>query len=329
MSETTISAPTRSKAQIAFDDAVAAVYDRATASDKTRAKAITNGTDPRFEDISSSVAAVLVTEYNAKNRDLSIAKVYGYRDAMNRGEWQVNHQGLAFYANGVIADGQHRLFGLSVSDLDSQVFMVTPNFSDSAIHTIDVAKARNAGDALQLLGVRDAKIKATIAKSAMPIIHLIEEGTAMKNITVKQVEDFVNANADLFDWSVNVGRETHRGVSDACLSERDGAEAALLLALGGYPKGFAMGYIAALQQGLAPYANAPHLILSRRFTRAKLSEKNKDKLTAKEKHALLLKGAYVAATEQGVSKVAWDPRKEAFPTNKPPTMVTFEEAQAA
>lgn len=329
MNDNQTSAPTRSKAQIAFDDAVAAMYNKATAADKSNAKKIANGTDPRFETISAVEAAVLVTEYNAKNRDLSIAKVYGYRDAMNRGEWQVNHQGLAFYGDGIIADGQHRLFALTVSSLGEQVFMVTPNFSENAIHTIDVAKARNAGDALQLLGVTDAKIKATIAKSAMPVIHMIEEGTIMRNITVKQVEDFVNANAELFDWAVNIGRETHRGVSDPCLSERDAAEVCLLLSLGGYPKGWTMSFIAALQQGLAPYANAPHLYLARRLARAKLSEKNKDKLTSKEKRALLLKGAYLAATEQGVAKVAWNPRKEAFPTNKPPSMVDFEEVEAA
>jgi hypothetical protein len=324
-----IAEPTMTKLQMEFHNSVEAVYKQADASDKASAASIADGDDPRYEKISPLVAAVLVKLHNQKNRDVSISKVYGYRDAMNRGEWKLNHQGIAFYPNNTIADGQHRMYALALSDVSQIKFMVSPNFDNHAIDTIDLGKSRNAGDALAMIGYADAKLKGTISKSAMNILHMIEQGTSMKNITVQQVEKFVERwNAEL-DWAIALGRSSVKQVSEACLSERESAEAALLLKIGGYPNGYISGYIAALQQGMAPYANAPHTDITRKLVKAKYADRNKDKLNAMQKYALLLKGAYFAATEQGVSKVAWDKAKESFPTNRPPTIASFDDIEEA
>jgi hypothetical protein len=313
------------KMQMEFHQSVDAVYAKADASDKARAASIANQDDARYEEITPVVAAVLARDLNHKNRGVSLAKVYGYRDAMNRGEWKLNHQGLAFYPDNTLADGQHRMYALALSDVAEITFLVAPNFDEDAIDTIDLGKARNAGDALGMMGIADARLKGTMSKSAMNLLHQIENGTSMRNITVQQVEAFVQKYDDVLDWSIALGRSSTKQVSEACLSERESAEAALLMTLGGYPKGYTSGYIAALQQGMAPYANAPHTDITRRLVKAKYADRNRDKLNATQKYALLLKGAYLAATEQGVSKVAWDKTKESFPTNRPPTVASFDD----
>jgi len=326
---TNIAEPSMTKMQMEFHQSVDAVYAEADAADKAKAADIANGNEPRYEEISPVVASVLVRDHNKKNRDVSISKVYGYRDAMNRGEWKLNHQGLAFYPDNTIADGQHRMFALALSSSSQVTFLVTPNFDQSAIDTIDVGKSRNAGDALAMMGIADAKLKGTMAKSAMNILHIIEQSTTMKNITVPQVEKFVQKFDDTLDWAIKLGRSSTKQVSEPCMSERESAEVAFLLRVGGYPEGYIAGYVAALQQGMAPYANAPHTDIQRKLTKARLSDRSKDKLNATQKYALLLKGAYIAATEQGVSKVAWDASKESFPTNKPPTAASFDDFEQA
>jgi hypothetical protein len=326
---TNIAEPSMTKLQLEFHQAVDATYSRADAKDKAQAAQIANGDEPRYESISAAVAAVLARDHNKKNRDVSIAKVYGYRDAMDRGEWKLNHQGLAFYSDNTIADGQHRMFALALSDVDAITFLVSPNFEQSAIDTIDVGKSRNAGDALAMLGIADAKLKGTLAKSAMNLLHVIEQGTAMRNITIQQIEQFVDKFGKTLDECIALGRSSVKGVSDSCLSEREATETAFLLRVGGYPHGYVAGYIASLQQGLTPYANAPHNPLYKKLVKAKYADRSKDKLSATQKYALLLKGAYLAATEQGVSNVAWDPSKEGFPTNKPPTVADFSDLEDA
>ena len=321
--------PSMTKMQMEFHQSVDAAYETTDAEDKATAAKIANGNEPRYEPISVAVAAALVRDHNQKNRDVSISKVYGYRDAMNRGEWKLNHQGIAFYDNNTIADGQHRMYALALSDVEPITFLVTPNFDKAAIDTIDVGKSRNAGDALAMLGIADAKIKGTLSKSAMNLLHLIENGSTMKNITVPQIENFVQKFNEALDWAIGLGRAATKQVSEPCLSEREAAEGAFLMKVGGYPEGYVVGYIAALQQGMAPYANAPHTDITRKLVKAKYADRNKDKLNAMQKYALMLKGAYLAATEQGVSKVAWDPKKESFPTNMPPTMAAFGDIDEA
>jgi hypothetical protein len=321
--------PSMTKMQLEFHQSIDSVYSDVDAAEKSHAAKIANGNEPRYEELTPAIAAALVRDHNRKNRDVSISKVYGYRDAMNRGEWKINHQGLAFYSDSTIADGQHRMFALALSDVSALTFLVSPNFDDKAIDTIDVGKNRNAGDALAMLGIADAKLKGTISKSAMNILHLIEQGTGMKNITVQQIEKFVEKFDDKLDWAIRLGRSSTKQVSEPCMSERESAEVSFLLRVGGYPEGYVAGFIAALQQGMAPYPNAPHTDLTRKLVKSRLSDRSKDKLTATKKYALLLKGAYIAATEQGVSKVAWDPSKESFPTNKPPTAASFEDMDEA
>ena len=103
-----------------------------------------------------------------------------------RGEWKVTHQGLAFYKDGKIADGQHRLAAVAESGTD-QRFVMFPNFEDGAVDAIDIGKARSAGDAVQLLGIEDAKFKAAVSRAVVEYAHEIETGRKL-NPTIIQIE---------------------------------------------------------------------------------------------------------------------------------------------
>lgn len=57
----------------------------------------------------------LKTDESYKNRPLSDAKVESYAKDMRNGQWIPTHQGLAYYEDGTLFDGQHRLWAIYYS----------------------------------------------------------------------------------------------------------------------------------------------------------------------------------------------------------------------
>ena len=318
---------TLTKAQEEFNKLVKATYERASEADKADAQKIATGKTGRYVHITPTVAAVIVSEHNGSNRDLSLAKVADYRAFMERGEWKKSPQGIAFYDKDSVkkglGDGQHRMFALATVDEDSEGFpgsiiiAVDNELPEDSIDVLDLNKTRPAGDSLKLRGFSDPSLKGTMAKSLMSILNEIDAGSSLKHVSVIQVEKFVDYNDDLLSWAIDVGRKSAK-VAEPCLSEREGAEVAFLMAIGGYEHDYASGFVSMVQQGIAPYSGAPHSYLTKVLTKAKYAERNKDKMSAKEKFALLLRGAYMSAQGANVTKVAWNPKKESFPTNHPP-----------
>ncbi|MGW2238572.1 hypothetical protein ACWCWE_31920, partial [Streptomyces sp. NPDC001759] len=59
-------------------------------------------------DVSPQLAADWLTR-NTSNRPLSKSTVQHLAGQIQRGEWQLTHQGIAFDEDDVLIDGQHRL----------------------------------------------------------------------------------------------------------------------------------------------------------------------------------------------------------------------------
>jgi hypothetical protein len=68
--------------------------------------------------------AAEMLESNTTNRPLSRPVVRAFAEAMERGDWMVTHQGIAFDVNGVLVDGQHRLAAVIEAEIpvDMTVF---------------------------------------------------------------------------------------------------------------------------------------------------------------------------------------------------------------
>lgn len=297
----------------------AAITEKALAAspaDVLKAKEVATCQQIRVETINSFVAAVIYKNHNEINRSLSPARVCDYRDAMTRKEWKLHHQGIAFYPNHTLADGQHRMAGLALSG-GEEGFLVYPNFNKDAIDTIDRTARRTAGEALQMMGIDDAKVKATIAKGAMEYLGELENYRRPK-LSDPQIERFVIDNNEQITESIRIGRDSLKNVSDPCLGESESSLLAQLMSMGGYPGMHTVGFISSIQQGVATYPESPTVDLSRQFVRAKVSDNNKDRLNKKEKMALALKGAAYWTENKSVAKLKWNPAKEALPSNQPP-----------
>lgn len=93
-------------------------------------------------------------EGNTHNRPVRTAAVMKYAADMKAGRWRQTHQGIAFDYDGVLLDGQHRLF--AVLEADTNVIMQVgygfdpegQAFMDSGIHRTVVDVARLSGEVM-------------------------------------------------------------------------------------------------------------------------------------------------------------------------------------
>lgn len=103
-----------------------------------------------FVDITPEMAEEFLLK-NSKNRTLSQRRVSLYASAMQDGKWRVTHQGVAVFADGILADGQHRLHAIIKADLPVKMLLVTGLHPDSA-DGIDQHRARKISDVAKIVG---------------------------------------------------------------------------------------------------------------------------------------------------------------------------------
>jgi hypothetical protein len=307
-----------SKAETQFNEDILTAYNEATESDKTSAKKLAaSGQGFRKAEIGASVAAVIVKDHNKKNRDLSLSKVHTQKDAMLRGEWKLHHQGIAFYPDGTLADGQHRMAAVALSGLAAVPFVVSSDFDKDAIDAIDRSARRTAGEALEMMGVNDGKAKANVGKVVMEYIYEETHGKR-PTFTDQQVERWVLDHDEVLVKGLAIGRKSITNVSDPCLTMMEAAYFATLMLLGSWGEQGTVSYIASIQQGVATYPESPTVILSKLYLRAKINARRTDRLTKKAKIALALKGASYWLEEKSVARMTWNPTKEQLPSHIKP-----------
>ncbi len=194
---------------------------------KKAAALIASGQDPSVETITPEVAAVLFDEYNGRNRDFSVSKALQWRDDMKNGEWKLNHQGIAFYTNGNLGDGQHRMAGCALAGVAIQT-LVFRDFSEGALDTIDLGKARNAGDALELRGIINGKQKATIARPVEEYLHQVEFGIKPR-FSVARIEQLVIDNDKALAEAIALGSASVENVTVPALTASEAMTVIYLL----------------------------------------------------------------------------------------------------
>jgi hypothetical protein len=119
-----------------FDAKILDIAAKASNDEQEAAKRIVdNKTVISVETITPIVAALLFVELNKHNRDFSLSKAHYYAEQMRKGYWRLIHQGLAFYPTRKLADGQHRIAAVFLSDTTQQ-FTVFRNFADDAMEAI-------------------------------------------------------------------------------------------------------------------------------------------------------------------------------------------------
>ncbi len=314
--------PRKSQAMQDFENLIERVANEATPADREKIADLVNPAGTvRIDELTPAQAAVLYKDHQGHNRDFSLPKANYYAGAMKRGEWKLIHQGLAFYRDGKIADGQHRSAAVAISGM-TQKFVMFPNFGDGDVDAIDVGKTRSAGDAVKLLGFEDGGIKAAVSKVVMGYENEVQTGQKSPPPTVIEVEKFVEANDEIIGEAVRMARQVTDKCAEPCLSLNKCAAGYLLLRRGGYSAILADAFISAVQVGVADREGAPAAILSKKFLKSKHSERRVYRINQRESLAMICKGASLHVMGKTVteSAVKWNPKKEPLPAAQPPVL---------
>ncbi|WP_392754722.1 hypothetical protein [Streptomyces sp. LN590] len=116
--------------------------------------------------VSPELAAQWLT-LNTNNRPLSKNTVQQLAAQIQRGEWQLTHQGIAFDEDEVLIDGQHRLAAI-VKAGTTVPLTVTHGVPRTAFTVMDTGRKRTGRDALALVG----EANATHLAAALRGLHL-------------------------------------------------------------------------------------------------------------------------------------------------------------
>ncbi|MFC0846485.1 hypothetical protein ACFH04_22610 [Streptomyces noboritoensis] len=160
-------------------------------------------------DISPTIAAEMLTR-NDDNRPLDKGRVAYLREAIQRGEWLVSHQGIAFagsWTNSRLLDGQHRLAAIRQSGQTVPV-LVFENVPPETFCVMDTGRSRTASTILAMQGEHDSSLLA----AAIRHIHLFKAmpDTEWKGhssrLTNAQVLTFLKANRERVTEACGIAR---------------------------------------------------------------------------------------------------------------------------
>ncbi|WP_234440540.1 hypothetical protein [Streptomyces rimosus] len=110
----------------------------------------------KIETVTPERAQKWLSENNRGNRQLSTGHVASLARALERNEWRVHHQGIAFTTEGRLLDGQHRLAAI-VQARKSAEIMVARGVDPATFSVMDTGKRRTARDLLHLEGEKRAQ----------------------------------------------------------------------------------------------------------------------------------------------------------------------------
>lgn len=120
------------------------------------------------------------------NRKAKLASVRHYAEQMVANDWQKTGQALILTDQGILIDGQHRLWASYFSGKTFVTYVITgvPHF-DGIFAYIDSGRSRTATDALMTGGKNG---QASVMSQAIQINHLYENGCLRTMRTAKTIQ---------------------------------------------------------------------------------------------------------------------------------------------
>jgi len=94
----------------------------------------------------------IICQRNTLNRDIRPDRISKYIKDIISGNWEVINNGIGFYEDGTLADGQHRLLAVSEAKISVEAIVVF-GMKKSSLPRIDEGASRNTKDVAQLMGL--------------------------------------------------------------------------------------------------------------------------------------------------------------------------------
>ena len=171
-------------------------------------------TKPKFEvhDITPEMAKTILTYRNKNNRKYRYNQLAKLSDAIEKGEWKVTNQGLAFDKEGNLIDGQHRLAAV-LQTRKTVPMMVATNMPADIFNVVDSGCKRTTGDALDILGsenglVVSGAIKIFICYQKFP--EASWSGTAIVQPTAIEITNIYKQRSEEIEALLSVIKTKHK-----------------------------------------------------------------------------------------------------------------------
>lgn len=144
-------------------------------------------TDMTF--VTPAMAAAWLTKNNAGNRRVAKQAVALLRSQIESGIYHATHQGIAFYDDGSLADGQHRLMAIAEAGVGVWT-NVTTGLPRVAVHAIDGGRGRSNLDRLHFLGVQSDNHRVSTCNCLVSQYKAEEAGRDRWQFTKLPSEEF-------------------------------------------------------------------------------------------------------------------------------------------
>jgi len=164
--------------------------------------------------VTPEMASQWLRDQNTVNRPVSMSSVTKYAADMAQGQWRDTHQNaIAFFEDGVLADGQHRLMAVVRSGLAVQMY-VAFGLSRSDAMAIDQGRTRSASDALKISGMISEHGHISYAVAIVRLVNSAERPTK-KNMTVQEIGAAIEKLNDGISYALENLTAANGGVKNA------------------------------------------------------------------------------------------------------------------
>jgi hypothetical protein len=157
-------------------------------------------------------------EHNHNNRNVTGPRVDLFVRLIREGKWCLTHQGVGFYADGDLADGQTRLTAIAKAGVPVWM-LVTRGLPRNTIHAIDGGRPRNVRDVLHFLGMSFTTNHVAVVRVLWMQYQLQrrEDAETWDNNAVDTAvfAEFAAATKDAVDFAMPPTKA--RGLSHGCL----------------------------------------------------------------------------------------------------------------
>lgn len=152
--------------------------------------------------VTPAIAKGWLDTVNLSNRNFSHNLVKKYARDMQSGNWRNTHQNaIAFYEDGTLADGQHRLMAVVESGVRSLEMFVAFGLSREDGSMIDQGRPRSVADALTIGGMLSSNTYVGYSVAIAKLIRAAEARVNKSNMSISEVAKSVEALRDGINFS--------------------------------------------------------------------------------------------------------------------------------
>lgn len=154
---------------------------------------------------------------NSTNRRVEPKRVAFLAQQIIDKNWVVTHQGIAFWDDGTLADGQHRLMAIVKSGVAVNI-LVSRGLKKPAIHAIDLGRPRSTRDVLNFVGAKVTSQTVSCAKVLYYQRLMAQSGHSVwwnKPIPTEAFATFVSLVLPAIDFA-SVAKKA-KGIGHSCV----------------------------------------------------------------------------------------------------------------